>query len=112
MKLNHGHRGLINFCAALPSEAHAAQVLLWANNSATCCSRRRPLQSHGLVMRGDHEERTHRAARSGEAGLSPDLLTIGGMAEIDMQRRYFVPTLGNAQGEFRGLAGAVLTRTT
>ena len=27
------------------------------------------------------------------------------MAEIDMQRLYFVPTLGNAQGEIRGLAG-------
>ena len=27
------------------------------------------------------------------------------MAEIDMKRHYFVPTLGNAQGEIRGLAG-------
>ena len=27
------------------------------------------------------------------------------MAEIDMQRLYFVPTLGNAQGEIRGLVG-------
>jgi hypothetical protein len=27
------------------------------------------------------------------------------VAEIDMKRLYFVPTLGNAQGEFRGLAG-------
>src|SRR5215203_3787029 len=27
------------------------------------------------------------------------------MAEIDMQRRYFVHTLRNAQGDLRGLAG-------
>src|SRR5829696_2560152 len=29
--------GLVNACAAFPSEAHAAHRYAWVNNSATCC---------------------------------------------------------------------------
>src|SRR5215217_4368556 len=29
--------GLVNACAAFPSETHAAHRYAWVNNSATCC---------------------------------------------------------------------------
>jgi transcriptional regulator with XRE-family HTH domain len=31
--------GLVNACAAFPSEAHAAHRYAWVNNSAICCRR-------------------------------------------------------------------------
>src|SRR5215217_2890910 len=37
--------GLVNACAAFPSEAHAAHRYAWVNNSATCCENTSPLSA-------------------------------------------------------------------
>src|SRR5215217_8820737 len=44
--------GLVNACAAFPSEAHAAHRYAWVNNSATCCSRREGSfsETHGIKL--------------------------------------------------------------
>src|SRR5215212_5244029 len=46
--------GLVNACAAFPSEAHAAHRYAWVNNSATCCQSRLRMTfgSFGLLEGG------------------------------------------------------------
>src|SRR5215217_3554825 len=70
--------GLVNACAAFPSEAHAAHRYAWVNNSATCCETATeefhgptPPKPEQPVKRPESEEHTlyGTSAKEAEASL-------------------------------------------